>query len=37
MDKAKLFIVWLDGFLDGKTTLHEEDLTMAKKKSRWYL
>jgi len=32
MDKAKLFIVWLDGFLDGKDTLNEEELSIAKKK-----
>ena len=32
MDKAKLFIMWLDGKLDGKTTLNEEDFKVIKER-----
>ncbi len=30
MDKAKQFIVWLDGFLDGHTTLDDAKTTKLK-------
>lgn len=32
MDKAKQFIVWLDGFLDGHETLDETKTTKLKEK-----
>ena len=32
MDKAKQFIVWLDGFLDGHKTLDETKTTKLKEK-----
>ena len=32
MDKAKLFIIWLDGFLDGRETLDEKQTITVKNK-----
>ncbi len=32
MDKAKLFITWLDGFLDGRETLDEKQTLTVKNK-----
>lgn len=32
MDKAKQFIVWLDGFLEGRETLDEIQIITVKKK-----
>jgi hypothetical protein len=32
MDKAKVFIMWLDGFLDGRETLDEKQTLTIKNK-----
>jgi len=32
MDKAKNFAIWLDGFLDGRETLNEEQTLKVKEK-----
>ena len=32
MDKAKLFVIWLDGFLEGYETLDEKRVQILKKK-----
>lgn len=32
MDKAKQFIIWLDGFLDGRETINEKQTLTIKNK-----